>query len=105
MQLTKEFTIWKEQPKVTKPLEEITLEARVEQKREDEENIRSKYNLTVQNAPEGKTTELSDRMEDDIKTLNELCSSNDIEVSKIKSCTTFDKILRRKTKLNNKHDR
>ena len=76
---------WKVEPLVTKPLKDIILEAGAEQKREEEEDLGRKKNLSIHKAPESQTRDSKKRYNEDMSIIQQLCSSIEIEPTKVKT--------------------
>ena len=82
---------WKAEPQVTKPLKNIDLEAGAEQKREEEDDLRRKKNLIIHKASESQSSDSKERSNEDMSIIQQLCSSIEIEPTKVKNCTRLGK--------------
>ena len=81
---------WKVEPQVTKPLKGIILEAGAEQKRE-EEDLGRKKNLIIHKAPENQPRDSKKLYNENMSLIQQLCSTIEIEPTKIKNCTRLGK--------------
>ena len=97
---TKDCAIWKHKQTFAKLQKEVILQAGVEQKREeDNEEFRLKKDFIVPRATEGKATQSADHMKDDLKLINKVFTSIEVNVTKVKSCTRLGKKLDEKDKI------
>ena len=76
---------WKVEPQVTKTLKDISLEAGAEQKREEEDDLRRKKNLIIHKAPKSQSRDSKERYNEDLSLIKQLCSSIEIEPTKLKT--------------------
>ena len=67
------------------------MEAGADQKREKEEDLRRKKNLVMHKAPESQSRDSKERYNEDMSLIQQICSSIEMEPTKVKNCTRLGK--------------
>ena len=67
------------------------MEAGAEQKREEDDDLRREKNLIIHKASESQSSDSKERYDEDMSIIQQLCSSIEIEPTKVKNCTLLGK--------------